>query len=159
MKSLILTCLFVAATAVYAQCPAPASFVKNKSTKGEGYSVNSQSRSGAIKSGETYEMSFIAQVGMDYRLSSKAADAAGGTLSYEIYELVVEKKEVNGKETFKRTKHVLASSGTAGAEPIEFATDKTRKVFIAVTLTGGDAKKTQCVGVLVEDRKSTKLGF
>lgn len=159
MKALFLTCLFAAGTAVYAQCPAPASFVKNKSAKGEGYSVNSQSRSGAIKSGETYEMAFIAQVGMDYRLSSKAANAGAGTLSYEIYELVVEKKEVNGKETFKRTKHVLANSEATNAEPIEFVTDKTRKVFIAVTITGGDAKKTQCVGVLVEDRKSTKLGF
>lgn len=159
MRSAILTLLLISVTASYAQCPAPETFVKGKSKKGDTYEVSSQSRTGSVKSGETYEMSFIAQQGMDYRLSSKAYNPAAGTISYEVYEMVVEKKVVDGKETFKRVKHVLATSADAGGAPLEFTTDKTRKVFVAVTLSGGDAKKAECVGVLVEDKRSTKLGF
>lgn len=158
MKALILTGLLLTG-AVYAQCPAPETFVKEKSKVKEAYEVNSQSRSGSVRPGETYEMSFIAQNGMDYRLSMKAANGAEGTLSYEIYEMVVEKKTVNGKTVYKRSRQVLASSGDNASTPLEFSTDKARKVFVAVTLTGGDPKKTQCVGVLIEDKKSTKLGF
>ena len=159
MRSIILTCIVVAATSVYAQCPAPETFVKGKTKTKDAYLPSSQSRSGAVKSGETYEMSFIAQEGMDYRLSSKAYDAASGTITYEVYEMVVEKKVVDGKETFKRVKHVLANSGQAGGAALEFTTDKARKVFVSVSLSGGDPKKAECVGVLVESKKSTKLGF
>ena len=159
MRSIILTCLIVVATSAYAQCPSPDTFVKGKSKTKDEYSVSSQSRSGSVKSGETYEISFIAQEGMDYRLSSKAYNSAAGTISYEVYELIVEKKMVDGKETFKRVKHVLANSGQAGGAALEFTTDQTRKVFITVSLTGGDAKKAECVGVLIENKRSTKLGF
>jgi hypothetical protein len=158
MKTFVLTCLVVLATSTFAQCPTAESFVRDKKNKG-GYGISSQSRSGSVKPGETYEMSFIAQGGMDYRLTSKLANSTEGTIAYEVYELIVEKKDVNGKETFKRIKHVLASSGEAGAAPLEFTTDKTRKIFVAVTLSGGDMKKVQCVGVLVEDKKTAKLGF
>jgi len=159
MRSIILTCLIVVATSAYAQCPAPESFVKGKSKTKDAYTPSSQSRSGSVKSGETYEISFIAQAGMDYRLSSKAYNPSAGTIAYEVYELVVEKKTVDGKETFKRVKHVLANSGQAGGAALEFSTDQTRKVFIEVSLTGGDAKKAECVGVLIETKKATKLGF
>lgn len=158
MRTIVLTCLLALGTSTYAQCPTPESIVKDKKTK-DAYGVNSQSRSGSVKPGETYEMSFIAQAGMDYRLSSKTAVAISGGLSYEVYEMVVEKKMVNGKEQFKRVKHVLATSGDDGAQPLEFTTDKTRKIFVAVTLAGGDPKKAYCIGILVEDKKTTKLGF
>jgi hypothetical protein len=158
MKTIILTCLVVLASSTYAQCPTAESFVKDRKNK-DAYGVSSQSRSGSVKSGETYEMAFIAQQGMDYRLTSKLANPSEGTIAYEVYELIVEKKIVDGKETFKRVKHVLATSGEAGAQALEFTTDKTRKIYVAVTLTGGDAKKVHCVGILVEDKKTAKLGF
>jgi len=154
MKSVILTCLIVLASSAYAQCPTSESIVKGKNKTKDTYSVSSQSRAGAVKPGETYEMAFIAQAGMDYRLSAKAAE--GGTITYEVYETYVEKKVVDGKDVFKRVKKVLSGSG---AEAIEFTTDKTRKIYVSVTLTGGDAKKIECVGVLIEDKKTTKLGL
>jgi hypothetical protein len=157
MKTIVLTCLLAFGTSTFAQCPTAESFVKDKKTK-DAYGVNSQSRSGSVKPGETYEMSFIAQAGMDYRLTSKSAVPLSGSLSYEVYEMVVEKKAVNGKDSYKRTKHVLATS-TDGSQPLEFTTDKTRKIFVSVTLAGGDPKKTYCIGILVEDKKTTKLGF
>ncbi|HLP53952.1 MAG TPA: hypothetical protein VK151_02950 [Fluviicola sp.] len=159
MKALLLTFLVVCVSAGYAQCPTAESIVKSKSKTKDSYGVNSQSRSGSVKSGETYEMSFIAQDGMDYRLSTKLANPAAGTISFEVYEMIVEKKMVDGKETYKRTKHVLANSNDSGTGSLEFTTDKSRKIFVAVSLSGGDPKKPVCVGVLVEDKKSTKLGF
>jgi len=158
MKTFVLTCLVVLATSTFAQCPTAESIVRSKKKK-DAYGISSQSRSGSVKPGETYEMSFIAQAGMDYRLSSALANPADGTISYEVYEMIVEKKMVNGKETFKRVKHVLATSAEAGAEALEFTTDQTRKIFVAVTLSGGDMKKVQCVGILIEDKKTAKLGF
>lgn len=160
MKSILVIALSLVSLGSFAQCPTAESIVKKEKNKTkDDYGVNSQSRSGSVKSGETYEMSFIAQQGMDYRLSCKLANPSAGTINVEIYEMIVEKKTVNGKETYKREKHVLANSSDTGNEPIEFVTDKTRKIFVAVTLSGGDAKKPTCVGVLVEDKKSTKLGF
>lgn len=158
MKAIALTCLVIIASATFAQCPTAEKIVKEKSKEKEVYSVNSQSRSGSVKPGETYEMSFIAQQGMDYRLSTKLANPTAGTISFEIYEMVVEKKTENGKEVYKRTKHVLAVSDESAAA-MEFTTDKSRKIFVAVTLSGGNPQKPQCVGVLVEDKKTTKLGF
>ena len=159
MKALLLTFLVVCVSAGYAQCPTAESIVKEKSKTKDSYGVNSQSRSGSVKSGETYEMSFIAQDGMDYRLSSKLSNPSAGSISIEVYEMIVEKKTVDGKEVYKRVKHVLATSNESGGKGIEFTTDKSRKMFVAVTLSGGDPKKPVCVGVLVEDKKTTKLGF
>jgi hypothetical protein len=161
MKAVITSLLVSTVAVFYAQCPSAESISKDKTKTKEKnpYSINSQSRSGSITGDKEYEMSFIAQPGMDYRLTTKAANPAAGTITYEVYEMVVEKKVENGKEEFKRVKHVLASSSNTGGQPLEFTTDKTRKIFVAVNLSGGDTKKPQCVGVLIEDKRSTKLGF
>lgn len=154
MKSILCSIVLIAAFYTSAQCPAPANYIKVAGKRSE-YSPNSQSRSGSIKPGETYEMAFIAQSGFDYRLSTEAFEASG-TLSYEIYELVVEK---GADGSYKKNKKVLATSSANGAKPLEFTTDKSRKIFVSVALAGGDAKKPSCVGVLIEDKKAVKLGF
>ncbi len=160
----IYTLLFVTFVgSFYAQCPAIETIhkdhLKEKSKEKPAYSVSSQSRTGNVTTDKTYEMSFIAQPGTDYRLTTKAAAGSKGSITFEIYEMDVDKKIVNGKETYKREKKVLASSESAGMGSLEFSTDKTRKIFVAVTLTGGDKNKPVCVGVLIEDKKSTKLGL
>lgn len=137
-----------------AQCPPAEAFLKKK--KKDGYSLNSQSRSGSVASDESYEMSFIAHEGLDYRLTTVLGEGSAGTLNYEIYELVVEKKSEGEKETFKRTKKVLA---TSGSEALEFTSDKSRKIFINVSITGGDKKKLACVGVLIETKRTERTGF
>jgi hypothetical protein len=155
MRSVIATVLLAAGTISYAQCPAPATFIKEKKNK-DAFMVSSQSRSAAVKPGQTYEHAFIAQPGMDYRLSVALQDPSAGTLSYEVYELSVEKKMENGKDVYKKSKKVLAGSAS---ESLEFNTDKIRKIYVAVSLSGGDQKNAECVGVLIEDKKSTRLGF
>ncbi|MNJ86120.1 hypothetical protein D3C87_36070 [compost metagenome] len=136
------------------QCPPAEAFLKKK--KKDAYSLNSQSRSGSVAADESYEMSFIAHEGLDYRLTTVLDEGSAGTLNYEIYELVVEKKKDGEKETFKRTKKVLA---TSGSEALEFTSDKSRKIFINVSISGGDKKKLACVGVLIETKRSERTGF
>lgn len=161
MKSTILLILLVFISVGYAQCP-PAEYILrselNKKSE-DFYEVNSQSSSGAILGDETFEMVFVAQSGMDYRVTTKALKENAGTLSYEVYEMIVEKRQINGKETFKKIKHVLATSAEFQGQPLEFATEKTRKIFLSVTLVGGEKKKPHCVGVLIENKTSIKIGL
>jgi len=161
MKAICTLLIFSVFTSVYAQCPdietIHKAHLKEKSKETPKFYVSSQSRTGYITSDKTYEMSFVAQPGNDYRLTAKLSEGGSGTISCEIYELANDKKTVNGVDSYKREKKVLANSSSS--ESLEFTTDKTRKIFVAVTLTGGDKKKPTCVGVLVEDKKSTKLGL
>jgi hypothetical protein len=156
MKFTLTFALLASFVFAFAQCPPAETFMKKKKTK-DAYTLNSQSRSGSIASDESYEMSFIAHQGLDYRLTTVMGEGSVGTLNYEIYELVVEKKTEGEKETFKRTKKVLATSGST--EALEFTSDKSRKIFINVSVTGGDKKKLACVGVLIETKRSEKTGF
>lgn len=160
MKSFLITIGLFCSALVSAQCPQADVIAKNrpKTKEKNPYEISSQSRSASLVPEGTYEMSFIAQNGMDYRITTKALKEGGGTISYEVYELVVEKQTTDGKIEYKRVKHVLASSDNA-TESLEFNTDKVRKIFVSISLSGGDKKKPVCVGVLVEDKRSTKIGF
>ena len=159
MKKLLFTLVVVAATAVNAQCPTVESIVRGKEKSKDNYNVSAQSRTASILPGKEYEMSFIAQPGMDYRLAAKLAPGGTGTITYEVYELTIEKKTEGGKTVYDRKKHVLATSGDAQSGALEFSTDKARKIFVSVSLSGGDKKNPECVGVMIEDKKSTKIGF
>jgi hypothetical protein len=156
MKFILTSALLFGFVFSFAQCPPAESFMKKKKQKDD-YNLNSQSRSGAIAADETYEMSFIAHQGLDYRLSTLLGEGSVGTLNYEIYEMVVEKKTEDGKEYFKKVKKVLASSGVA--EALEFTSDKARKIFVNVSITGGDKKKLGCVAVIIETKRTQKTGF
>lgn len=155
MKFIVTLTLLFGFVFVFAQCPPAETFLKKKKNKDE-YNLSSQSRSGAIAVDESYEMSFIAHPGLDYRLTTVLGEGSVGTLNYEIYELVVEKKMEGDKEVFKKVKKVLASSGS---ESLEFISDKSRKIFINVSIAGGDKKKHACVGVIIETKRSVKTGF
>lgn len=94
--------LFLVTIVAMAQCPTIESLSKSKKKeKGDVYVINSQSRTGALLSDEDYEMSFVAQSGLDYRLSVIPVEGAAGTVNYEVYELVVEKKQT-GTNKFTR---------------------------------------------------------
>lgn len=155
MKISITLALLFGFVFTFAQCPPVESFLAKKKEKDD-YNLNSQSRVGAIDSDKSYEMSFIAHPGLDYRLTTVLGEGSAGTLTYEIYELVVEKKMEGDKEVFKKVKKVLAASGS---EPLEFVSDKARKIFVAVSINGGDKKKHACVGIVIETKRSIKKGF
>ncbi|MBI2257397.1 MAG: hypothetical protein HYU67_00685 [Flavobacteriia bacterium] len=137
---------------VIAQCPMPDKIVRGHSK--DKYVPSTQSKSGALKAGEYYELSFIAQEGYDYRIHSACETRDGSAASYEIYEMVTQKV---GEAEFKKVKKIITMSD--GSEPVDFQTDKARKLIIRVTLNSTINVKPECVAILIEDRKSTKLGF
>lgn len=156
MKYITLLSLLMAFSFGFSQCPTIESLVKARKIKDD-YSLSSQSRVGVVAPDQDYELSFIAHEGLDYRLSTILAEGSTGTLSYEIYEMVVDKKMVDGKEIYKKSKKVLA---TSGAEPfLEFTSDQVRKIFIKVHVTGGEKKKMSCVGVVIETKRALRTGF
>jgi hypothetical protein len=144
--------LISSSTIVFAQCPLPEKIVRSYGK--DKYVVSTQSKTGALKAGEYYELAFIAQEGYDYKISSGTESKDGSTASYEIYEMVTQKV---GEAEFKKVKKVITASD--GTEAIEFQTDKARKLVIKVTLQSTTNPKPECVAILIEDRKSTKLGF
>lgn len=156
MKLLTVFTFLMAISIGFSQCPTVETIVKKRKLKDD-YNLNSQSRVGTVAPDENYEMSFIAHAGLDYRLSAVMGEGSIGTFTYEIYETVVEKRIVDGKETFKRVKKVLA---TSGAEPfLEFTSDQVRKIFINVHVAGGEKKKMACVGVIIETKRAVRTGF
>lgn len=159
MKKIVLLAALTLMNSMIAQCPAASSFVITKQSKKDPYSVNSNSRTASLLSGNTYELSFIAQNGMDYRFSVACLNPGAGTVSYELYEMVTEKTEKDGKTEYKKVKKTIGTSADAAAGVIELVSDKSRKIFIKVTLEGGNPKKPECVGVLIENKFTTKIGF
>lgn len=140
-------------TIVLAQCPVPEKIAK-PTTEKNSYKPSSQSKSGALKPGDSYEMAFIAQDGYDYKISSAAQNASAGLVSFEIFEMVTE-KDANGQ--YKKVRNIISSSD--GTQPVEFTTDKARKLMIKVTLEAKESKKPECVAVLIEDKKAIKIGL
>jgi hypothetical protein len=143
---------------MWAQCPAPEKVVKASSKSKETWGVNSQSKTGALLTGQSYEMSFIAQGDYDYRITAGTSSSKKGEVTFEIYEMINEKDE---KGQYKKVKKVLISSEDAETNTLEFTTDKGRKLMISVTYEGGDEeiKKPECVAVLIEDKKTIKIGY
>lgn len=147
--------LFVVFSSVaFGQCPAPEKLVKGKSA----YGVNSQSKTGALLTGQSYEMAFIAQDGFDYRITAGTIVPNKGEVSFEVYEMITE-KDTDGK--YKKVKKVIISSADAESNTVEFTTDKARKLMISVSFESSDdeSKKPECVAVLIEDKKTTKIGL
>lgn len=149
----ILTFLFLNGV-IYGQCPAPEKMQRVGSKLKGDYGVSNQSRSGSLISGQSYDMTFIAQSSYDYRISSGTFDSDKGIVRFEVYEMVNE-KDADGN--YVKVRSVIVSSD--GVEPVEFTTDKGRKLTISVTYDGGSNKKPQCVCVLIEDKKTTKIGL
>jgi hypothetical protein len=138
---------------LFAQCPAPDKIVKASMKDKASFGISSQSKSGAIKAGEPYEMAFIAQGATDFKISSSMQDPSLGTLVVELFEMVTEK---DAEGNYKKVKNIIAT--VAQDEIIELTTDKTRKLMIGVTLTSSETKPL-CIGVLILDKKTTKLGL
>ena len=152
-----LICLFaIFMVSSYAQCPKPTKIVKAQA-KSRGFAINSQSRTGYLRIGEIFETVVVAQGGNDYKISIVQDDPQKGNLVYELYENVVKKTTVKGKTQYKKTKEVLFSSKEE--ESIEFRTDQTRKIHIKVMIEGENDDALDCVAILIETKRSAKIGF
>lgn len=135
----------------------------------ESWSFNNQSKSATFEKGKTYEMSFIAYQDFVYRLST-CTDIEEGTdkIEFELFHLELIRKEVNGVNRLMREKVSMYSNKTDNLKEFyKFRVEKTEKLFVKVKIPGsGESadKKLRdsdfvCVGVLLQQRKGTKVGF
>ncbi|MFN5416401.1 MAG: hypothetical protein ACK5B9_05045 [Flavobacteriia bacterium] len=140
----------------FGQCPPAEKMIKAAAKTKSAYGVNSQSKTGALISGQSYDMAFIAQDNYDYRITVGTMDSKEGTVSFEVYEMITE-KDANGK--YAKVKKVIISSEEAESNTVEFITDKARKLMINVRFDDAEDQKPHCVAVLIEDKKTTKIGL
>lgn len=165
----LLSAIFIQA---YAQCSKTHYLCMgqfSKEDKGAYWNLNNQSRSGAFEKGKVYEMSFVAYEGFEYRLSTCTDVASANGVKFELaQDMIVRVKDADGNTIMKRQREVIFDNEDDGMAPfVLFTTDKTRKFYLSVSVpsTGSsdDKKLTNtdnvCIGVLIEHRRTEKLGF
>lgn len=150
-----------ASTLSFSQCPSPSQLVKlDKKT---GWNESSQSKSGALQAGEVYEYAFIAQRGLEYRITALggADDINMNNVEFKLYSNEVDKIEVDGKPVYKRLeKEVYNSEASDMGSQWIFSTSQTRKLTMKVHIVNTvKPEAIQCVAVYVETRRSIPLGF
>ena len=157
MKNIyLLSFTLVFSLSIFGQCPNPNDYLRGD--KKGGWSKNSQSKSGYLKPGETYELNFIAQRGMEYRVTILAGNESFSeeNVSYQVYHTQVQKVKEDGKSVYKRLKSMIFDSSEDEGK-VKFSTDQTRKISVEVSIE--NYSKPQCVIVFIEARKSKELGF
>ena len=164
--------LLLSAIVIHAQCNKThylclSQFSKDE--KGAFWNLNNQSKSGAFEKGKVYEMSFIGYAGFEYRLSTCSDVESANSVNFQLsQDVVVRMQDEKGNTSIKRQREVIFDNKDDGMNPyVLFTTDKTKKFYVAVNVpsTGSseDKKLTNtdnvCIGVLIEHRKTEKLGF
>lgn len=145
----------------FSQCPTPSELMKPD--KKTGWNENSQSKSGALQAGETYDYTFIAQRGVEYRITALGGvdDVIIENVAFQLFDSEVQKVEVDGKPVYKRLQKLVYDSQKedSGAQLI-FSTPKTRKLTMKVQILNTDkADAVQCVAVYVETRRAAAIGL
>lgn len=158
MKKINLTILLalVFSFCAFAQCPNPNDYLR--ADRKNGWGKNSQSKSGYLKPGETYELNFIAQRGMEYRITILAGNDnfSSENVSFQLYHTHVKKVKQGDESIYKRLRSIIFDSSKDEGE-VKFSTDQTRKMSVEVSIE--NYRKPQCVIVFIETRKSKKTGF
>ena len=167
LSGFILLGALLFSNAVLSQC---ANFHKQTCARAseDGFTFNSQSRSGIFGKGMTSEMKVVLFQGMDYSISI-------------CNEKILGKEGMKFTLTDAKTGELIYDNSTdGGTQQIEFTCETTRNVLIKVTApgaasTGGSdvakagggstkpktakAEDAGCVGVLIEQKPSQKVGF
>ena len=145
----------------FSQCPQPSKVISVDHKNGWG--ENSQSKSGELRPGDTYEMRFIIQSGIKYRIKAVAGveQYSADNVDFQVIGKVVNKVQENGAISYKSTEVILYDSKTATFdEEAIFLSDRTQRLTIKVTVKGNEgAGLVQCAAVLVEAMRTEKLGL
>ena len=118
------------------------------------YFLSKQSKSGALLPGGSYEMTLNITEGFDYKITSGIDSKDKMPIPFEIFEMVADKSQDAG---FKKVKKIINTSD--GELPIEIRGQKTNIYTIKVFFPPSESEDPSCVAILIEDRKSTKIGF
>ncbi|TND05866.1 MAG: hypothetical protein FD123_3557 [Bacteroidetes bacterium] len=120
----------------------------------EGFMYNSQSKAGLFAPGTKSNLKVVFYGGFDYSISL-CSDKIFGTAGLDF------------TLTDTKTGEVLYNNATdSKSQHMEFSCEDTRAVTISVTVPGTPPKKGSgksydggCVGVLIEQKPTTKVGF
>lgn len=157
----LLSIFLISSGICLSQCPQPNQVLKPDYKAGWG--DNSQSKTGSLRPGDTYEMNFIAQAGLKYRITLLAGlgPYTDENIDFQLVGSEVNSVEENGKKVYKRQEVVFFDSRKkAEGEKMTFSTPKTRKLKLRMQLNGvEDSKLVQCVIVFVESQRELEVGF
>lgn len=122
----------------------------------EGFAYNGQSRSGLFAKGQQSTIKAVFYKGMDYHISVCTEDETQANFTI---------KDAKTGET------LYDNASDNNTQEIQITNENTRSVLIVVTIPGGDGgtggkKKDMvkgqeglCAGLLIEHRRSDKIGF
>jgi len=157
----LLSVLLMVTGISFGQCPQPDQVLRPDYK--DGWGDNSQSKTGTLRPGDTYEMNFIAQAGLKYRITllSGVGPFTDENVEFQLLGSEVKKVEEDGKKVYKRQEVVyLDSENQPEGEKMTFSTPKTRKLTLKIQLNGvEDTKLVQCVIVFVETKRELQVGF
>ena len=162
MKQIVLLLTLSLSAYTFAQCPNPGDVLKADSDNG--WEQNSQSKSGSLRPGDEYEMRFVAQSGVKYRITAvsglKVKEFTEDEIDFQLIGKQVKKIEKNGKTIYKNEEVVLYDSKTS-EDPAIFYSDRSRRLTIRVSVKGpkDEPKLIQCAVVFIESKNDGKLGL
>jgi hypothetical protein len=106
MKQILLFLALLIGTYSFAQCPKPGDVLKADNDNGWGQ--NSQSKSGPLRSGDEYEMRFVAQSGLKYRITAISGNEVflADNIDFQLVGKEVKEVKKNGKSVYE-TKEIV----------------------------------------------------
>lgn len=144
-----------------AQCPRPYDVVQ--ADYSEGWGDNSQSKSGPLRPGDSYEMKFIAQGGVKYRVTVVSGNEqfSKENVEFQLVGSEVKKVEENGKMVYKRVDVVFYDSEKAkDGEKAVFYSSRTKRLEVRIKMKGADDPSLlQCVVVFIETQRPQAIGL
>lgn len=157
----LLSIFLIVFGASFGQCPEPEQVLRPDYK--DGWGDNSQSKTGTLRPGDSYEMNFIAQAGLKYRITllSGVQNYTDENIDFQLVGSQVNKVKENGKMVYKRQEVVYFDSrDQVEGEKMTFSSPKTRKLKLKMKLNGvEDRKLVQCVIVFVETKRELQVGF
>ena len=125
---------------------------KNKSEDEDEFMYNSQSRSGLFAQGSTSKMKCVIYKGMDYKMTV-CCESAGSEVNFKIFDA-------------KTNEELYDSAKNEDSKQFEFQSASTRQLIIEISIPAGEteavkgkAADASCVGLLIQHKVATKLGF
>jgi len=173
-STLIILCSLIANTAYTQECN---NFHKKKCYGSDNpyMRYNTQSKSGMFVLGHTSDLVFVAHAGQDYRISLCQDKDVEEPIKFKVLD-GRSKDVLFDNETAALDVPVDEESGEEGGMPMffEFSSEVTKKIIVRITAPGpppeeGESKAKRnaepdpeslfCVGVLLENMPTPKLGF
>lgn len=153
--------ILLSTTIASAQCPRPYDVIQ--ADYDEGWGDNSQSKSGPLRPGDSYEMKFIAQGGLKYRVTVVSGNEqySRDDVEFQLVGSEVRKVNQDGKMVYKRVDVVFYDSEESKeGQKAVFFSERTKRLKVRIKLKGAeDSKLLQCVVVFVETKRPESLGL